>query len=256
MDRGQAKVGDRSIPWSDVNAGGQVQGVGEFPSPAPGQPLAEKEGTRRIGPGDGNPLINDAERQRQRIFAGTARALAEQGSALVTVEHIVGAAGVSRSTFYKRFGNRRDCLIQAHEDVFRRLADHLLHACAGESGWPEKVAAGLRAALDFAAQQPQEAHLLIVDAVAVDAAVAARVIESNDCLAALLRSGREQSERAAELPDLTESALVGAASGLIGSRLLSGRSADLGELTPALIQLFLIPYVSREDAQRLACEYG
>lgn len=239
MDRGEAKIGGRSIPWSDANEGRQSSGVGEVPFPAPGQ-----------------PVLSVAARQRQRIVAGTARALVEHGSSRLTVERIIVAAGISRATFYRHFRNRGQCLLLAHDEVFRRFVDCLLRASGSESEWPGKVAAGLSAAIDFAIERPEEAHLLIIDAVGADAAVSARAIESSEYLADLLRNGRESSPCAGMLPDVTERALIGAAFGVIGSRLLGGRSDGLREIAPELIQLFLMPYVSFEEACRQAALHG
>lgn len=238
MNRGEAKVGGRSIPWSDANEGRRSPGAGGVPFPAPGR-----------------PVLSMAARRRQRIVAGAAQALVRHGPSRITVEQIIQAAGISRSTFYRHFPNRGQCLLVAHEEVFRDLVDRLLKACAGEPEWPGKVAAGVEAAVDFAIERPEEAHLLIIDAVAADAAVAARALDSNEYLAGLLRSGRECCERARVLPEVTERALIGAAIGLIGSRLLGGRPDRLHELVPELVQLFLMPYVSFEEARRFAAAY-
>ncbi len=72
------------------------------------------------------------ENQRRRLIAGTARALAEQGYAALTVKHVIEAAGVSRATFYANFDNKRECVLAAHRDTFERLVALILRACATE----------------------------------------------------------------------------------------------------------------------------
>lgn len=190
--------------------------------------------------------------QRRRLVNGTALALARYGFAAMTVEHVRAEANVSRTTFYKNFDNKRDCVLVAHEEAFDRLADELLRACANELEWPAKVAAGVSAVVGFAASRPEEALLLVVDALAGDPALVPRVLASHEFLVDLLRSGRDWSTRASQLPAVTEQALVGATSSVIGARLVSGQAESLRDLESQLIQLTLLPYVGAGEARRVA----
>ncbi|MGC1166218.1 MAG: TetR/AcrR family transcriptional regulator [Solirubrobacterales bacterium] len=214
---------------------------------------SEREGDWRLprGPHKLSQKVVAAH-QRQRLLAGAAGALARHGYAQMTVAHVLGEAGISRATFYQHFENKRDCVLVAHEAAFDRLAGELLHACAGESEWTAKLAAGIGAAIHFAVRGPEEAQLLVVDAVAADPMLALRVLASNDYFVGLLRNGREQCPRAAALPELTERALIGATTSTIGTRLLSGQVDQLVEIGPQLVQLVLMPYVGIEEARRVA----
>lgn len=192
------------------------------------------------------------DHQRQRLLTGAARALATHGYVEMTVEHVLAEAKVSRTTFYENFENKRECVLLAHEGVFDRFAAELFRACAGAADWSGKVAAAVSATIAFAAQAPEEAQLLIVDAVAAEPTLATRVLASNDFLIGLLRKGREQCPRAAALPELTERALIGAACSVIGARLLSGQADRLPAVEPQLVQLMLMPYVGVERAREIA----
>jgi AcrR family transcriptional regulator len=185
-------------------------------------------------------------------LAGTAQALAEHGYAEMTVEHVLTEAGVSRSTFYENFDNKRECVQVAHEEAFDRLAGELFRACAEESEWSAKVAAAISAAISFVVRAPEEGLLLTLEAVASEPLLASRVLASNDFLVGFLRNGREHCPRAGLLPDLTERALIGAAISVIGSRLLSGQADRLPNLESQLVQLVLMPYVGVEEAARVA----
>src|SRR4051794_39067793 len=50
--------------------------------------------------------------------------------------------------------------------AFASLQVRIESACVAEVGWPAQVAAGIRAALDFAAAEPGLARLLTTDALA------------------------------------------------------------------------------------------
>jgi AcrR family transcriptional regulator len=193
-----------------------------------------------------------SEHQRQRLLAAAARALAEHGYAELTVEQILKRAGISRTTFYEHFENRRDCVLAAHEAAFDRLSAAVARPCGEESDWPRRLATAIGGAVDYATAAPEEALLLVPDAVGADPVLARRVAASTDSLVDLLRAGREHSAAAAGLPELTERALIGAATSVIGARLTTGQAGRLPELKPQLVELMLLPYVGPEEARRVA----
>jgi len=247
VGEGSGKSWQSSFPWDGAMAERRLQGAGGVPPPAPGLP------TRRLPRGPhGLPRRFVADHQRRRLLAGAAQALAAHGYAEMTIEHVLTRAGVSRATFYENFDGKRECVLVAHQRAFDRLTATLLQACTRESEWPAKVAAAIGVATGFAASRPEEAQLLIVDALAPDRVLVERVMASNDLLIGLLRSGRERFPGAAAVPELTERVLIGAFTSVIGARLLAGQADRLPALQPELIQLMLMPYLGFEEARRLA----
>jgi AcrR family transcriptional regulator len=193
-----------------------------------------------------------ADRQRQRLLAGAAQAIAAHGYVAMNVEHIIRQAGISRATYYELFGNKCECVLVAHEQAFARLAAELDGACAGQVEWSAKVAAAVSAAIGFAVRAPEEARLLLLEELAADPILAERALASNEFLVGLLRNGREQCRSAASLPELTERALISATTSVIGRRLIYDQADTLPKLAPELIQLILIPYLGNEEATRIA----
>jgi AcrR family transcriptional regulator len=193
-----------------------------------------------------------ANHQRQRLLTGVAQALAEHGLAEMTVEHVLEQAGVSRTTFYEHFDNKRESVLIAHEQAFDRLCSQLVRVCAAQPEWPAKVVAAIAATIVFAVRSPEESQLLVLEALAADPVLAARALASSDFLVGLLRNGREHCPQAASLPELTERALVGAITSVIGQRLLCDQVDQLPALAPQLIELVLIPYLGNERAARVA----
>lgn len=219
-----------------------------------GQGSSDGDGGQSKLPRGPHNLSREAvvDHQRRRLLGGVARGMAEHGYADLTVERILKEAGVSRTTFYEHFDNKRDCVLVAHEVAFDRLAAGLQRACAEEDKWSAKVFAAVSAAVDYATAVPEEAQLLVLDAVGTEPLLARRAVASTDSLVDLLRGGRDLSERAAELPDLTERALIGAMTSVIGARLVAGQADTLPALKPQLVELMLMPYVGLEEARRLA----
>jgi AcrR family transcriptional regulator len=190
--------------------------------------------------------------QRLRLVDGVARAMAERGYAKLTVEHVIAAAGVSRATFYEYFDNKQQAVLVAHDVIFERYLGAMVRSCNSEQEWPLKIKAAITTTLAFAIDEPEQAQLLALDALAGDAEVASRVLASSDHLAALLSAGRQHSPRGAKLPALTEKALVGAVSAIIAGRLMNGESETLPELETQIVELILIPYLGPEEASRVA----
>jgi AcrR family transcriptional regulator len=195
-------------------------------------------------------IVND--HQRQRLLAAAAQVLAQRGYAELTVEHIIGEAGVSRTTFYEHFENKRDCVLSAHRAAFDRFSGSVISLCREKGVWPARLAAAVVLAVDYAAGSPEEARLLLPEAMGADPVLARQARVSADFLVDILRAGRRYSQAAADLPELTERALIGAATSVIGDRLVSGRADSLPELKPQLVELMLLPFVGPEEARRVA----
>jgi AcrR family transcriptional regulator len=191
-----------------------------------------------------------ADNQRRRLIEALARSVAERGYAATSVERILEGSGVSRGTFYELFPNRRACLLAAHEVALEELSEKIGGACAGQQCWAEKAKAAIHAVIDFASERPDQARLLALDALAADREASSRGLAAMDWFVDLLHAGREHHPRAIGLPEATERALVGSVSMTISSRLISGEPVT--GLASQLVYLVLVPYVGREEAERLA----
>lgn len=187
--------------------------------------------------------------QRQRLVAAVAAALAEDGYDRMTVGRITAEARVSRTTFYSHFADKRAAVLEAHRLVFEDFTERLERACAAAEQWPRKVGATIAAALEFAVAQPAQARLLVAPVDPAEQELTARVRDSHDRLAALLADGRRQYPAAADLPELTERALVGALTALL-ARSLSEISDPSPSLHAQLTELALAPYLGPAEAAR------
>jgi len=183
-----------------------------------------------------------------------AESVAARGYAATSVERVIELAGVSRATFYEQFGNRRECLLAAQEAIFDRFIGEVSAACSHGTAWRDRAAAAIGAAVEFAVRRPEEARLLSLDTIAVDAEAARNALTGTERLAAMLRTGRDHHRRAADLPAVTERALVGAIASAINWCLLSGE--PLADLEPQLVQLVLTPYLGTAAAVRQADKVG
>jgi AcrR family transcriptional regulator len=81
----------------------------------------------------------------QRLVVAAVELFTEQGYDATTVAQIAERAGVTKSTFFRHFSDKRELLVAGQETLSRLLADGIAEAPAGASPL-EAVAAGLERA--------------------------------------------------------------------------------------------------------------
>src|SRR3984957_6944617 len=81
--------------------------------------------------------------QRERILAAVADVVAEKGYSAMTVEDVVGRAGVSRRTFYDQFADKREAFFAAYDAVSAQCMAVAGAAFVSSTSWPEQVRLGL-----------------------------------------------------------------------------------------------------------------
>ena len=92
---------------------------------------------------------------RERLVVAAVDLFTEQGYDATTVAQIAERAGVTKSTFFRHFSDKREVLVAGQETLSRLLAEGIAEAPAGASPL-EAVAAGLeRASGDDGAGEPR-----------------------------------------------------------------------------------------------------
>jgi hypothetical protein len=132
---------------------------------------------------------------------------------------------------------------------FAALKDRVETACAGEDRWEERVIAGLRAVLEFAAADPQGAHALTVDARRRASGEVDLEQEAVAHFAGLLRQAVEVERR---FGISTEEAVVESIATVIRGHLQLGTAAELPGLAPDLVYVMLMPYLGIDEARQWA----
>lgn len=143
-------------------------------------------------------------------------------------------------------------LASAFDSAFARLQVRIESACVAEVEWPAQVAAGIRAALAFAASEPDAARTLTTAALAGGRAGYERYDRMVSHLGEWLLPGRALRPEGKRLPGITEKAMVGGVAMLVAQRVDLGRHAELPALVPEAIQFALTPYIGTDEARRVA----
>lgn len=142
----------------------------------------------------------------------------------------------------------------AFDSAFAALQVRIESACAAASDWPEQVAAGIRAAFEWAAAEPVAAQLLTNDALAGGSAGFERYERMIGYVAELLEPGREQAPHGERLPKITERAMASGVAMLVAQRVALGKQDELPAIAGEATQFVLTPYLGAAEARRVACE--
>jgi AcrR family transcriptional regulator len=193
-----------------------------------------------------------AHKQRERLIAGLATAVAEKGYRAVTITDITKAARVSRRVFYENFEGKDECFLAAFEVVVGHIRELATDATVGAGDWSGQAIAAARSVLLFFAAEPDLARLCLVESQAAGPAVSARFHEAVHEVVPYLEQGRGLRESDRELPPTTEESTLGALVLLAGRKVAAGEAEQLEELLPDFAEFILAPYLGAEEAARLA----
>jgi AcrR family transcriptional regulator len=209
----------------------------------------------RLPPGrHGLPREFVSRNQRERLIAGLAEAVAENGYAGTTIAHITRHAAVSRRTFYEHFNSKDECFIAAYDMVMTELNRRVGEAFEQEEEWPQAVRAGLAAMLEFLTSEPHLARLSMVEALVAGPVVVERYDAAIQSLVPYFEAGRKgrSDDVLAGLSSTTEEALVGGIVSLISRRIFADRTEELKALLPDLVEFALTPYLGSAEAAKVA----
>lgn len=209
----------------------------------------------RLPPGrHGLPREFVSRNQRERLIAGLAEAVAENGYAGTTIAHITRHAAVSRRTFYEHFNSKDECFIAAYDTVMTELNRRVGEAFEQQEEWPQAVQAGLAAMLDFLISEPHLARLSMVEALVAGPVVVERYDAAIQSLVPYFEAGRKGRSREvlAGLSSTTEEALIGGIVSLISRRIFADRTDELEALLPDLVEFALTPYLGSAEAAKVA----
>jgi AcrR family transcriptional regulator len=184
-----------------------------------------------------------AENQRERLISAIIEAVAENGYAETTIADIVGAAGLSRKTFYQAFKNKEECFGAAYEASFEYLRQEIGAVEGTKKEWGLWVRARIGRLLELLAAEPDLASYFLIAPASVGDPVIERHHEAMRELVGALVAGAPKRRGKSEPEGTREQALAGGISRLVVRKLDDGEAEKIGELLPALSELVLRPYI-------------
>jgi hypothetical protein len=136
----------------------------------------------------------------------------------------------------------------------KELRERVSAASTRPEEWPRAIKAGIDAMLQFLAAEPNLARLCMVEALVAGPAVVERYDAAIQSFVPYFQEGREgrSPEVLSRLSPTTEEALVGGMVSLISRRIIAGRTEELEELLPDLVEFTLTPYLGSAEAAEIA----
>jgi AcrR family transcriptional regulator len=191
----------------------------------------------------GSALERRRDALRLQILSAMVQVASENPVDCVTVEQIVGRAGVSRATFYKIFDDRSDCLNGVVEEAVLVVSERMSRAYSAEKRWIDRIRAGLLALLKFIDEERELARLCVARAAAGDSVILTRRTELLAEIARVIDLGREAAGAEREPPPLAAEDAIGGVAGMIHARLISTNPRPVVELLNPLMGMLVLPYL-------------
>jgi AcrR family transcriptional regulator len=220
-----------------------------------------KDGGGRVYGGE--PLHARRRDQRQRLLAAARLLFAESGYAGASIDEIVSRARVSRTSFYRFFANKEECMLAVFGEAIEGLAAAFAEA-AGADEPEQRIRLGVRGIVGALADDPAMARVVLVEAVGASPRIEHERREARARFAGLLaaemrRYGgwRRRPRREVELIALaTMAALAEPVSVLVARDRASGWQEMVEPLTSFALRALTPPGESLPDASEVASGGG
>jgi AcrR family transcriptional regulator len=190
------------------------------------------------------PLDVGALSQRQRIVDAMIESCAEKTYSGTTIADIVSRASISRTTFYKRFADKRECFDAALEYCIEVLQTVAASSHSLTDSPPEAVRKAATAILKLMAERPALAHLVMGEAVSVEPAVTGRYRRILIPALERLWDSAGEPRHSHSDPRLA----FGRAQVLIFDQIAAGKTGDLPNLLPEIVYISLLPFAGHDEA--------
>lgn len=194
------------------------------------------------------PVDIGEQSQRQRIIDAMIESCAEKTYAATTIADIVKRASISRTTFYKRFPNKRACFDGALDFCIEALRSTAVESHDPLDPPAEALHKAAAATLELMAAKPALTQLVMGDAPTVEPAIVDRYRQLVIPAVTGLWKTADRSKRPHANPDLA----FGRVQVLIFNQIAAGRTKQLPELLPEILYIGLLPLAGHEEATRQA----
>lgn len=248
-DHGRNLRRRRSTPATDPSETDRGDVYVSAMGPRTARPRAEYQ----LPPGRHNlPRSYVEDHQRRRILDAIVDVVSLEGYSAMSVEDIIGAAGVSRRTFYDHFKSKEEAFLSVIESVSEELVECVQNAYDEADGFPAAIRDGVGTFLQFLADEPRYGDLLIVEVLAAGPVPIAGRNRIMTAFAGMVRDRAEGLAKKRKPPELAAETIVGGIYEVVFSRILQGKTRELPTLLPDLAYSLMQVYIGHDAAKREA----
>lgn len=199
---------------------------------------SREEGDSARGRGGPEPVLWEA----------VLRAVGRFGFENMSVQAVLDETGIARATFYRRFRNLDECFGAAYEWKIEQLCEEILRAGRGGASWAAGLRRALSVLLDFVAEHPHTANVLLIEGERTGSPTAAMQNSVLKRLARALESARRQPGSRHSAPPLTADLIVGAITNTLQGLLVKGEPDRAPKLLGELTYLVMLAFFDEETA--------
>jgi AcrR family transcriptional regulator len=189
---------------------------------------------KRLRPGGGVPPEEVARNQRERLFAAMVACVDQKGFEATTVADLLELSGISRTTFYEHFDDKRDCFVAAVEAIVETTATLAAQRVAEISDGDTKARTLLEGFVGSVVAQPAASRMCFVESAAAGRGALVAVNRAVSRFDAILREAVEQTPGRQGLSDEIRNAQLGAIYLIVHARLYRREEAELESLAAEL----------------------
>jgi len=192
---------------------------------------------KKLAPGPGVSPADVELNHRERLYGAMVAVSAEKGYAETTVSDLIRVAGVSRTTFYKYFGDKEACFLATLEALISGIVAITGSRLRGDEDWRQRAGQGMETFMHLLVTQADAARLCVVEADAAGPPARAIVDRAVKEFEAMAVSVFEELPEQRGMPPEMVRAMIGATRKIMQTRLNRRTEGDLPEMVPALIEL-------------------
>jgi AcrR family transcriptional regulator len=178
----------------------------------------------KLKPGPGRSVREVSSHQRARIHSAMVEVIAEHGYDATTVRRLARKAGVSTRTFYQHYSGKEECFLRTQELIAHLWTKRIGASQGNEESGEKGILRGARALLHAWFEWPEAARLMLVDAYSAGPRALYQARNSFHEIAVQCYAPGVTDNDTSGL--ISEGIIAGMA-GVVGSRLLHGRSVDV-----------------------------
>ncbi|HEY7934823.1 MAG TPA: TetR/AcrR family transcriptional regulator [Solirubrobacteraceae bacterium] len=212
------------------------------------QPHTFQESGQRpyLTPGYARPEANGIQRdEAKRILTSALRIAASNGYTTLTVAQIVQGAESSDTTFFELFGDCEQCFLAGIDQGACDAQEHVQEACAASSDWATRVHLGVRAFVEYLANNIAFARAVFVESFSLGLAGIDHVTALADRFTSSLMQDAPDTKHQS---DLITQAITGAVWEIIRHGVVQQSGQSLDPVVDHATYLILTPMIGAQRA--------
>ena len=180
--------------------------------------------------------------QRERIMRATAQVAAAKGYGALTMPAIAAAAGTSNQTFYEFFASKEKAFLAAFDAIALRAFEVTGTAFATRDNWLEAGATGIKVLLEYIAEDRLFRQINFFELYAAGPAAHDRAEAMLALFTAFMQPDPLPPEVKVKPSKVVIEAIAGGIWATIQHEAAVGRSEDLPQLLPDILDFVLLPF--------------